>query len=247
VTADDASALLREQQAFYRADAEPFDRWLTTLIDDRNQDPTARRYRQGRSFLAALFEQRRPLGNVLEIAAGTGLLAPLYVPHATAAVLLDGSPESLELAARRLSGLQQCRLVAADVFDWSGDGQRFDTVIFSAWLHHVPHRRFGAFWDTVRSLLAPGGTVIFDYPDARRPTGAHGAVPDEPAPEYRVYQPIDGISTRDLDGTRWKVVHNLWRAEDLRHRLATAGWTMSDIEGPGLFDNTRWATATPVD
>ena len=42
----------------------------------------------------------------------------------------------------------------ADIFDWKHD-DTFDTIVFSAWLHHVPDSRFfAAFWTKVQTLLA---------------------------------------------------------------------------------------------
>lgn len=236
--------LVTEQLAFYRADATEFDGWLTTLLDERNQKPQAACYRAGRQCLAAICQARRPLGDVLELAAGTGRLTELYLPHATSVVLLDASPKSLELAAGRVPS-ERCAdvtLIEADVFEWEPGGRVFDTVIFAAWLHHVPHARFDQFWAAVQGLLADHGQVIFDFPDARLPSPGVTAVPEEPTQHYTLYAPVDGISIRDHNGRRWRVVHNLWDPADLGARLAGLGWQMT-ILGPGLFGNVVWATA----
>jgi SAM-dependent methyltransferase len=236
--------LLAEQRAFYRAQAEQFDGWLSTLVDERNDHLDARTYRAGRRRIADHFRQRAHLGHVLEIAAGTGRLAELYLPHAASVVLLDSSPESLALAARRLSPRAgaDITLAEADVFAWDGHGRAFDTILFSAWLHHVPHSRFEHFWRIIDRLLAKSGEVIFDFPDAGVPSSGLTDMPDEPTPGYSFYAPVDGISLRDHDGRRWRVVHNLWEPAELSARLAGAGWHMEPI-GTGLFADVVWATA----
>lgn len=237
-TADD-DELLAEQRDFYRADADAFDGFLGRLVDEDNDDPVAVRYRSGRALIADVL--RPPIGRVLEIAAGTGRLAELYVDRAVSTVLLDASPESLALAASRVPR-GRVDLVGDDAFTWDAGGRTFDTIIFSAWLHHVPHSRFDAFWRTVGSLLAVDGQVIFDFPDATiDPPGRHDP-PEEPTEEYGFYAPVDGISIRDHFGRRWRVVHNLWHPDQLAARLAGLGWRL-DLLGPGMFDNVVWARA----
>lgn len=237
-TGDDE--LLAEQVDFYRADAAPFDAWLGTLLDDANEDPTAVGYRAGRAFIAERFAAWAPLGHVLEIAAGTGRLVPLYAPHARAVDLLDASPESLTIAA---TANPSVRTVHGDVFDWDAAGRTYDTIVFTAWLHHVPHARFDAFWHVVGSLLAPGGRVVFDVPDAAVEAPGATEMPDVPSEDYGFYAPVDGISVRDNRGRRWRVVHNLWHTDELVDRMAALGWSTTVFD-QGLFGNVRWMLAT---
>lgn len=247
MTAGDSIArdeeLLAEQRDFYRADAESFDDWLASLIEEHNDEPAAAAYRVGRQSMARAFEERAPLGRVLEIAAGTGRLVELYVPHAESVVLLDSSPESLAIAARRLAPANRgVTTVEADVFAWDASGQTFDTIVFSAWLHHVPHSQFERFWELVASLLTGGGEVVFDFPDEHMPPGGLAEIPEDPTEAYAFYAPVDGVSLRDHYGRRWRVVHNLWDPRELSFRLRTLGWEMT-ILGPGLCDNMLWASA----
>jgi SAM-dependent methyltransferase len=239
---DDDAVLLAEQRRFYQADAPTFDAWLSSLLDESNDEPVAVTYRDGRSRLAEVFAQRAPLGHLLEIAAGTGRLAQLHLPHVASAVLLDSSSDSLTIAGARLAPAERCTLVEADVFAWDAPARTFDTVVFSAWLHHVPHSRFEEFWGLVASLLAEGGEVLFDFPDVTLPLAGHTEVPPDPVATYRFYAPEDGTSLRDLDGRRWRVVHHLWDRDELAARLRELGWEMS-IVGPGQFADVVWASA----
>lgn len=242
MSADGDDGLIEEQIDFYRTDATAFDDWLVTLVDTHNHEPIAQNYRVGRERVTKLFAQRAPLGDVLEIAAGTGRLAELYVPHADSALLLDASPESLAIAARRLDSEPRITFLEADIFDWEC-GNTFDTIMFSAWLHHVPHSRFAAFWTKVQTLLARGGRVIFDFPDADVSPPGQVDIPAEPTEDYGFYVPHDGISVRDHFGRRWRVVHNLWHRDELTSRLADLGWNVEFV-GQGLFENIVWAVAT---
>ena len=133
-------------------------------------------------------------------------------------------------------------LVEGDVFAWHPAGQTFDTIVFSAWLHHVPHSRFDGFWDTVDAALDQGGEVIFDFPDARITPPGLAEIQSEPTDDYSIYAPVDGVSLRDHHGRRWRVVHNLWDPADLSSRLGSLGWTM-EILGPGLVGDMVWASA----
>jgi SAM-dependent methyltransferase len=235
--------LLGEQCEFYRVEADDFDRWLTSLLDERNDDSTARHYRSARLAFQTELADRSPLGHVLEIAAGTGRLAELYLPFASSAVLLDTSAESLGLAGDRLRhSTPSPTFVEADIFAWDPAGQTFDTIIFSAWLHHVPHPRFDRFWSGVASLLADNGEVLFDYPDVNAGPRGVRDIPATPSEGYTFYEPRDGISIRDHAGRRWRVVHNLWDNDELRSRLAALGWKMT-VMGTGLFPNILWASA----
>jgi len=148
----------------------------------------------------------------------------------------------LTIAARRANTAPQITLVEADIFDWDTDGQRFDTVVFTAWLHHVPQARFDRFWAKVESLLAEGGRVIFDFANGNVAPGARWEIPSEPGQAFSGYAPRDGVSIRDQFGKRWRVVHNHWDPNELSSRLGELGWTIN-VLGKGLFANLDWAEA----
>jgi hypothetical protein len=99
-----AGHLLLEQIAFYEADAVPYDRWLASLADETNTtDAAAAAIKQVRR-LAEWFAHVGPLGEVVEIAAGTGRVSQLIAPHTSKLVLLNSSPSSLALAGEKLAG-----------------------------------------------------------------------------------------------------------------------------------------------
>lgn len=235
---------LAEQRAFYRADAMRSDEWLTALVYEENDEADAQTYRAGRRRIARHLSSMGSLGRVLEVAAGTGRFAELYLPLADSATLVDPSPENLAIADARLGATAstELELIDADIFHWDPAGRTFDTICFSAWLHHVPRDRFDRFWEAVEALLAPDGAVIFDFLDARVPAPGPVVLPDVPTEGYTSYAPADGVSVRDHHGRRWHVVHELWHPDDLARRLSRRGWQVT-VLGPGLLSTMLWATA----
>lgn len=236
--------LVAEQRAFYRAEAEQYDEWLTHLLDPANHDPSAAHFRTVRSDLADRLRRHSPLGNVLELAAGTGILSDLLVPHATSLTLLDASATSLALARARLAHHGRAiATVVDDVFRWDGNDRGFDTICFAQWLHHVPRDRFDEFWARIGDLLADGGRVLFDFPAVSHAPPPEEMPTDPPPVGYRAYRSTSGISVRDLDGRRWRVVHVLWDPDELAAHLSDIGWRVEPF-GPGWFLDVHWRIAT---
>ena len=235
--------LLAEQAQFYVAEAADYDAWFEAMFDPENDQPAAATFRRGHAAAGSLLARLAPLGRTLELAGGTGLLTDLLLPHVDSLVVLDSSSPSLELARRRVAHhRREVEWVEADLFGWSAGVRRFDTIAFSAWLHHVPTKRFDGFWRSVAEWLAPAGRVVFDFPTSSNGTPMEelAPVPDE---VYRGYRPVDGVAVRDHHGRRWRVVHVLWDEAELFARLARLGWDVTS-GGPGWADGMRWAIAT---
>jgi len=126
---------------------------------------------------------------------------------------VDASPEMLARAQARV-GTNRVRFVQADLFAWEPD-RRYDVVFFSAWISHVPLRRFQAFWSLVANCLRPTGRVFF-IDDAYR-------TPDEL---------IEGESSSTIrrrlnDGSAYRAVKVPHRPADLEERLRRLGWQIS--------------------
>jgi SAM-dependent methyltransferase len=189
--------------------------------------------------LEVALERFGPAGDVLELAAGTGMWTQRLSRYARTVTALDVSPEALAINRARLEGSAvPMRYVEADLFGWRAD-RRYDVVSFAFWLTHVPPPRFGEFWTLVDSALAPEGRVFF----------ADSAVPHEmPGSERRFRfrgQSVEGVhSLTDLDrgvsvrhvrdGRQFQTVKVYWEPDDLRDRLSSEGWDVA-------VQNTRWA------
>ena len=240
----DTDEVLAEQRRFYEVEAQDYDDFFTDLLDPTNAGEQAVVFRAGQARTVALLARLAPLGRTLELAGGTGVLTDLVLPHAASLTVVDGSGPSLELNRRRTAHhgrTHEVDWIEADVFAWTPSGETFDTICFSAWLHHVPDDRFEAFWASVAARLAPGGRVLFDFPTTSPAPLLDADAP--PTDDYRSYQPVGGIAHRDHLGRRWRVVHVLWDEAALADRLEGLGWAMEPA-GDGWFDGARWAIAT---
>jgi len=182
-----------------------------------------------------------PFGPVLELAAGTGNLTARLAQHADRITAVDSSPEALALNEAKLRGQSvPVDYVVADVFSWDPPS-RYDVVAFGFWLTHVPHARFGDFWQLVDRALVPGGRVFFV--DNARPSAS--TVPSQVPREWFRGPVQDGVlSTTNLDtgvsvrrllgGAAFRIVKQYWEPSPLVARLAELGW---DAE----VHETRWA------
>ena len=198
---------LSAQLRYYRLRAGQYDR-------DHWRDPaTVRRHE-------AVLAELAPAGRTLELACGTGFWTALLAARVPDLTAVDGAPEMLELARRRL-GESPVRLVQADLFRWRPD-RRYDTVFFAYWLSHVPPTLFGAFWETVAEALAPGGRVLFVDTGPEEADHEHFVSTDD----------LPLVERHLLDGSRHRVVKVLYEPADLEGKLAALGWE-AEVEPVG--------------
>jgi demethylmenaquinone methyltransferase/2-methoxy-6-polyprenyl-1,4-benzoquinol methylase len=147
------SDLLEEQKRYYAARAPEYDDWWWKRGRYRLEPEAERRWWADVAEVEDALASLRPFGDVVELAAGTGLWTRRLVPHASRVVAVDANAETLAL------NTTAAEHVHADLFTWHPD-ECFDLVFFSYWLSHVPDALFERFWGLVRSLLRPGGRVF---------------------------------------------------------------------------------------
>jgi demethylmenaquinone methyltransferase/2-methoxy-6-polyprenyl-1,4-benzoquinol methylase len=135
-------------------------------------------------------------------------------------------PESLlgeQIAFYRANAAAYEAWARADLFGWRSP-ERFDAVFFAYWLSHVPAGRFDSFWRWLADALVPGGRVFFVDSSGTPPRGAG-------LPGTARYREEDdcarGVSVRELDGERYRVVKVAWEPAALEMRLAALGWRAS--------------------
>lgn len=193
---DRADGLVDEQLRYYRARATEYD------ATSYSADPAEL------ASVAVIVDRLNISGDVLELACGTGIWTAELVRHAATLTAVDGSPEMLDLARRRVpTGV---RFEQVDLFDWTPTST-WDVVFFSAWLSHVPDVQFDDFWSSVAAALRPGGRAI--------------ALDELPARASHEQQVQDGVAVRTLrDGTKHEIVKVFWEPSSLEERLTAIGW-----------------------
>ena len=219
-----SDALLHAQRAYYDERAPDY------------MDLARPSDRKGRGFLpdelcAALIDEFAPIGQVLELACGSGWLTREIVRHAASVTAVDGSPRRIE-RNRAVIRDPKVNYVVADIFAWEPD-RTYDAVLFSTWLSHVPPVRFDDFWGIVRACLAPDGRVCFIDEDDR------GAIHDD-------VRLLDGIpvARRTLaDGRAFDIVKCFWSATDLEERLRSIGW---DVTVHSVGDGFLFGSGQPA-
>lgn len=220
----DKARLLAEQIAYYRARAEEYDEWFFRRGRyDRGPAQRAAWFADA-AAVEAVLRAEAPLGNVLELACGTGLWTRHLVDLADHVTAVDASPEVIEINRRRV-GSDRVEYVVADLFDWT-PARQYDFVLFAFWLSHVPPARFDSFWQLVRSALAPPGRAFFvdSLADPESPARDH----PEPGPNGRA-------SRRLNDGREFEVVKVFYDPAILEMRLRAMGWRGAVRSTPRFF------------
>jgi tRNA (cmo5U34)-methyltransferase len=101
-----------------------------------------------------------PVGRVLDLGAGTGLMSEAVLDRYPQAelVLLDGAAEMLAQAAERLRGKRATR-VHADLREALPDGP-FDAVVSALAIHHLEHADVRGLLGRIHAVLRPGGVFV---------------------------------------------------------------------------------------
>jgi demethylmenaquinone methyltransferase/2-methoxy-6-polyprenyl-1,4-benzoquinol methylase len=154
------------------------------------------------------------LGDVLELAAGTGLWTVQLLGAAASVHCVDAAPEALDINRWRCAADARVSYEVADLFDWRPPAT-YDTVFFGFWLSHVPEDRFDAFWAGALAALRPGGRAFFV-----------DSLPHETSTARDHQLEAHGEVTRRLnDGREFRIVKVFRDRDQLAARLAASGGT----------------------
>jgi SAM-dependent methyltransferase len=206
------SDLVTEQKRYYAERAPEYDDWWYRRGRYTRDAEHERRWLLDVAELEERLRSFAPRGDVLELAAGTGIWTRRLVPTANRMVAVDANAETLAL------NTPASELVVADIFSWRPP-QQFDVVFFSFWLSHVPEERFAEFWALVRSALRPDSRVFLID------SGPPEAVGD------------GELQVRQLaDGREFTIVKRFWQPNELAERVAELGFELDlRLTGNGLF------------
>jgi SAM-dependent methyltransferase len=206
------SQLLAEQRLYYRERAPEYDDWWFRRDAYALDAATEARWFADVRELEAALDAFAPRGDVLELAAGTGIWTERLLRHADRVTAVDAVPEVLALNRSRTGGAAE--YVLADIFAWEPP-REFDVCFFAFWHSHVPSRRFEAFWQLVARALKPRGRV-FLVDNARLGDTGH------------LVSSAGEVARRRLsDGREFDIVKRFWAPEELEHEVAGAGWCLN--------------------
>ena len=94
----------------------------------------------------------------MDVGCGSGRWAKFVAPHVGLLVLVDASPEALEVARKNLDGLENCEFHCSSVAALPGEDHSMDLVYSLGVLHHVPDTR--AALQACAEKVKPGGSLL---------------------------------------------------------------------------------------
>jgi GNAT superfamily N-acetyltransferase/SAM-dependent methyltransferase len=213
--------LLRAQMTYYDDRAPVYeDLWFRRGAHDSSPEGNARWFEET-AVVEAMVAELDASGDVLDLAAGSGLWTRLLAPRARRLVAVDASPRMLELNRARY-GEPNVEYEQADVFSWRTEDS-FDLIVMGFFVSHVPPARFDEHWTRLRTWLRAGGCVwLVDerwrpgFPRAgRRSLGG-------PSHAHR----------RRLGDRLYTIVKLFYTPEELAAKLDALGWD-ADVRGIG--------------
>ena len=132
--------------------------------------------------LAALIEQGRFHGDVLDVGCGEAAISLDLAARGHACVGLDLSPTAIDLARAEAAkrGLTNATFDVADISDFGGYDGRFGTIVDSTLFHSIPvEAREGYLRSTVRAAAPGASYFVLVFDKASMPDGPANAVSDE--------------------------------------------------------------------
>jgi SAM-dependent methyltransferase len=147
--------------------------------------------------LAALAEQGKFHGEVLDVGCGEAAISLYLAERGYTTVGLDQSATAIDLARREASkrGLTNASFEVADISAFTGFDGRFDTIVDSTLFHSIPVEARDGYQQSIARAAAPGASyfaLVFDK--AAIPDGPPNAVTaDELNAAVSKYWTVDEI------------------------------------------------------
>jgi 2-heptyl-1-hydroxyquinolin-4(1H)-one methyltransferase len=117
--------------------------------------------------LAALIEQGKFHGDVLDVGCGEAAIALALAERGHNTVGLDLSPTAIQLARREAEkrGLTNTTFEVADISSFTGYDGRFGTIVDSTLFHSIPVEAREGYQQSIKRAAAPGASyfaLVFD-------------------------------------------------------------------------------------
>ena len=216
---------LQEMRTYYQERAREYDEWFYRQGHySQGAEMDARWFAEADEAFVVL-DTLHLTGNVLELAAGTGIWTERLVRTASTITAVDASLETIEINRAKVASAK-VSYVQADLFSWLPE-RAYDAVCFGFWISHVPLERLDDFLSSVVAMLRPGGKVFFI--DGRRTPDGSFAHDQPPAQNSQ-------LTTRILnDGRTFEIVKNYYDPVDLAARCTQAGFDITVRETATYF------------
>jgi ubiquinone/menaquinone biosynthesis C-methylase UbiE len=152
--------------------------------------------------LAALIEQGKFHGEVLDAGCGEGAISLALAGQGHSTVGLDMSPTAIELARLEAErrGLSNASFEVADISSFTGYDGRFNTIVDSTLFHSMPVEAREGYQQSIVRAAAPGASYfVLAFDRAAIPEGPINAVTDDELREVvSKYWVIDEIKPARL-------------------------------------------------
>ena len=216
---------LQEMRTYYQERAHEYDEWFSRQGRySQGAEMDARWFAEVDETFVAL-DSLHLTGDVLELAAGTGIWTERLIRTASTITAIDASLETIEINRAKVASAK-VSYVQADLFSWRPE-RVYDAVCFGFWISHVPLERLDDFLSSVVAMLRPGGKVFFI--DGQRPQGGGFAYDQLPIQNSQ-------LTTRTLnDGRTFEIVKNYYDPIDLAARCNKAGFDITVHETATYF------------
>ncbi|MDV3130122.1 class I SAM-dependent methyltransferase [Mycobacterium sp. 21AC1] len=117
--------------------------------------------------LAALVEQGKFHGDVLDVGCGEGAISLHLAERGLTTVGLDSSPTAIALARAEAErrGITNATFEIADISDFTGYDGRFGTIVDSTLFHSIPVEAREGYQQSIVRAAAPGASyfvLVFD-------------------------------------------------------------------------------------
>ena len=144
--------------------------------------------------LAALIEQGRFDGDVLDAGCGEGAISLYLAERGVTTVGLDQSPTAITMAKAEADrrGLTNASFEVADISDFGGYDGRFKTIVDSTLFHSMPVELRDGYQRSIVAAAAPGASyfvLVFDK----------AGMPDGPA------NPVTEDELREVVSKHWTI------------------------------------------
>ena len=205
---------LTEQLDYYRKRASEYDDWWYRRGEFNLGDKGNATWFEEVNVIKKEFVNNNFHGDFLELAAGTGTWSSFFLEYAKTLTLVDGSEEML--SKNFVAKEPNVQTIIADLFKWIPD-QKYDSIVFTFWISHIPRERLTDFFNTVSSGLKTGGKIFFV--DDRKTSGVS---------ESHVVKSSNQTMIRKLgNGENATIVKNFFSDNELEQIGADVGLEMS--------------------